>query len=361
MSHFKNLENLKKLEKIKKTKEMKSVKEEQAERQAVKKLKKTNNKIKAVMACLGLTGSALLLSACSAPVVRYSPSDFITPNRVVTRDVKTPVLPTVKASYGIGSDPAVVHAYHVYEKTGQGLSIRGQGFLTYPYSATSKPVIACSMFHFCIVELEAGEKLNSYGLGDTADWQSNAFVTGSGPDASISIELKPVRNDLATDMTISTNKRTYLIGLVSKPKAGTTVLRFYYPRETMLANVKKANHELASGTQSAVISQLNVPGGTQIGLSHMNFNYRIKGDSPPWRPLRVFDDSQKTFIELPAIASRFGLPVLYLARGQKLEMVNYRYEKPYFIVDGLFSRAWLVSGKGDHQVRVEIINRNLVN
>jgi type IV secretory pathway VirB9-like protein len=53
------------------------------------------------------------------------------------------------------------------------------------------------------------------------------------------------------------------------------------------------------------------------------------------------------------------LPVLYLANNKAMQMVNYRYKQPYFIVDALFSRAWLISGKGREQVRVEIINQNM--
>ena len=94
-------------------------------------------------------------------------------------------------------------------------------------------------------------------------------------------------------------------------------------------------------------------------LNNVNFNYKIKGNSPPWRPLRVFDDGNKTYIQMPELASKFTLPVLYLARNKEMQMVNYRYTKPYFVVDGLFSRAWLISGKGRNQIRVELFNRNI--
>lgn len=316
--------------------------------------------MKKVTITLTLAGvGAALLTGCTTPVVKYNPDDFVNPNRVVTKQVEKPVLPQVNASYGIGNDPAVVKAYKLYQKTGKMETVKGEGWITYPYSSDSKPIISCSMFHFCIVELEAGEKLNSFGLGDTQDWQTNAFVTGEGKNASISIQAKPTRNDISTDLTISTNKRTYLVGLVAKPDASTTVLRFYYPEETMMDSVRQANQLQQGGSDSQVVSSTSFSDGTQINLNNVNFNYKIKGDSPPWRPLRVFDDGNKTYIEMPALASKFSLPVLYLARNKQMQMVNYRYEQPYFVVDGLFSRAWLVSGKGSDQERVEILNENI--
>lgn len=299
---------------------------------------------------------AALLTGCVQPV---NPNDLVNPNRVITKEVEKPVLPQVNASYGIGNDPAIVKAYKLYQKTGKMQTVKGDGWITYPYSSNSKPIISCSMFHFCIIELEAGEKLNSYGLGDTQDWQTNAFVTGEGKTSSISIQAKPVRNDISTDLTISTNKRAYLIGLVAKLGADTTVLRFYYPEETIIDSINKATQLQQGSSDSQVISATNLSAGTQINLNSVNFNYKIKGDTPAWRPLRIFDDGNKTYIEMSALTSKVSLPVLYLARNKQMQMVNYRYEQPYFVVDGLFSRAWLVSGKGSDQERVEILNDNI--
>lgn len=306
-----------------------------------------------------VVGAALLSGCANQPMVNYNPDDFVNPNQVVNRAVKVPVLPSVNATYGMGNDPGIVKAYKKYEKTGKMETVKGDGWITYPYSDDSKPIISCSMYHFCIVQLESGEKLNSYGLGNTQDWKTNAFVTGEGKNASISIEVKPTQNELSTDMTISTNKRTYLIGLVAKYGSATSVLRFYYPQETMIDNIERAKLIQQGSANSQVITSTSLSNGTKVNLDHVNFNYKIKGDNPPWRPLRVFDDGSKTYIEMPAVTSRFSLPVLYLARNKKMQLVNFRYEKPYFVIDGLFSRAWLISGKGSGQIRVEILNQNI--
>ena len=76
-----------------------------------------------------------------------------------------------------------------------------------------------------------------------------------------------------------------------------------------------------------------------------------------WAPTRVFDDGAKTFIQMPAISDRLDLPVLYILRNKQIALVNYRYKKPYYIIDGLISKAFLISGKGSGQQRVEIDNK----
>lgn len=321
-----------------------------------------------------VTLAIVLLAGCAAGTKEQGPArnmKVVKPNQVIMQKVPTPVLPSVATTYGLQNDPSVVAAYEKYKKSGtlSAVKSQGTGFLMYPYTADFKPIIACSTDHFCIIQLEAGEKLNSYGLGDTQNWKSSVFKTGEGPTASLSVELKPVVNGLATDMTISTNKRTYLIGLVAKAGADTTVLRFYYPDETILENTNTAEQigpqgpsAAAAGTSAGITgSQVisSTPNGTMANLGNINFNYQIKGDSPVWRPLRVWDDGNKTYIEMSSMVSKGALPVLYLAQGKSMEMVNYRYEQPYFVVDGIFYRAWLISGKGSEQQRVEVINNKI--
>jgi type IV secretion system protein TrbG len=36
-----------------------------------------------------------------------------------------------------------------------------------------------------------------------------------------------------------------------------------------------------------------------IDLQQLRFRYAISGDTPPWRPLRAFDDGQRVFIQFP--------------------------------------------------------------
>ena len=318
--------------------------------------------MKKIILSLILAG-VVLLSGCADTQI-YNPDDFLNPNKVVEKKIKIPGLPSpkIKATYGIGNDPLVERAYKHYVRTGKLETIKTPGWITYPYSVNTKPIMECQPLRLCVVQLESGEKLNSVNLGNSIDWKVGEFITGEGSDSTVSITIKPTQYEIATDLIISTSKRTYNIGLVSKQEAKVSVLRFYYPQETRIASILAAQRQqgraLSKGVSQTVSTQV-LHGSTHVRLGRMNFHYRIKGDSPPWRPLRVFDDGRKTYIQMPVLASKFDLPILYLARKRKLKMVNYRYKKPYFVIDGLFSRAWLISGKGSEQVRVEILNQKI--
>src|SRR3546814_9128918 len=41
----------------------------------------------------------------------------------------------------------------------------------------------------------------------------------------------------------------------------------------------------------------NTPLASGVDLTALNFGYRIDGDRPDWRPVRVFDDGRQIFIE----------------------------------------------------------------
>ncbi len=330
-------------------------------------------KIKSSVLLSSLTISAVVLSGCAKqPVVNYNPDDFSQPTRVETKEIKVPALPqNVESTYGIGNDPAVVKAYEKYLTTGQAESVQSDGWHTVPYSPNTKQYIQCQPLNMCVIQLQTGEQLLSVNAGDTVRWKIGQFATGAGANTAVSITAKPTKENIATDLILSTDKRNYFVSLVSEKGAGSSVLRYYYPQETAINAVlnaqkyqqeqfNKRNGVVSSNSSAASAGETVIAQGTNLGsINAMNFNYKIKGDSPVWRPLRIFDDGSKTFIQLPNLTDKFQLPVLYLAKGKELQLVNYRYKKPYFIVDGLFSRAWLVDGKGSDQVRVEILNENI--
>ena len=93
-----------------------------------------------------------------------------------------------------------------------------------------------------------------------------------------------------------------------------------------------------------------------IDFSSLNFRYRIAGDRPGWRPVRVFDDGRQVFIEFPVdIASGDMPPLFVIGADQAAELVNYRVQGRYMVVDRLFERAELRLGAGSSakQVRIE--------
>lgn len=292
-------------------------------------------------------GLLLGLAGCvdTKPVV-FNPDDFINPNHVVVNKAPVP-LPLVKvnATYGCGNNPAVVKAYQHYVKTGVAQSVQSDNVRTFAYDAYSHPIVECSPMHLCVIQLERGEIINDVNLGDSKFWFYGSSLIGTPLNGSYQVVVQPKRFGIATDMVLTTNKRIYNIGLVSKPGAVTHVANFYYPQETL-------THAL--GKQTLLASSASKVVSTHFDIHHIHFNYTIKGDYPVWRPIRVFDDGAKTFIQMPAATEQTTLPVLYIKKSSGLALVNYRFKAPYYIVDGLFHQAYLVTGRGSSQVRVSI-------
>jgi type IV secretion system protein VirB9 len=59
----------------------------------------------------------------------------------------------------------------------------------------------------------------------------------------------------------------------------------------------------------------------------------------------VFDDGQKTYIEMSLSVKSSEAPALFVMEGSDPLLVNYRVKGDFYIVDRLFDRAQLRIGK----------------
>src|SRR3546814_11769523 len=88
-----------------------------------------------------------------------------------------------------------------------------------------------------------------------------------------------------------------------------------------------------------------MPLATGVSVDQLRFRYSIKGDTPPWRPLRAFDDGQKVYIQFPAGILQGELPPLFLVGPDgDLQLLNYQYRAPSYVVDRLFGAVELRLG-----------------
>ena len=87
-----------------------------------------------------------------------------------------------------------------------------------------------------------------------------------------------------------------------------------------------------------------------LKLEDLRFRYHISG-SAPWKPIRVFDDGKKVYIQFPSGLSQGEAPPLFViaADGQPA-LVNYRVRDNYYIVDRLFAAAELRLGSEPQQI-----------
>ncbi|MCF6200337.1 MAG: TrbG/VirB9 family P-type conjugative transfer protein, partial [Hyphomicrobiaceae bacterium] len=76
-----------------------------------------------------------------------------------------------------------------------------------------------------------------------------------------------------------------------------------------------------------------------LKLEDLQFRYHISG-SAPWKPIRVFDDGKKVYIQFPSGLSQGEAPPLFvIASNGQPALVNYRVRNNYYIVDRLSPRS----------------------
>ena len=217
----------------------------------------------------------------------------------------------------------------------------------YPFSEGALYQLYAAPGEITDIALEPGEQLIGAGpvaAGDTVRWIIGDTESGTGPTKRVHILLKPTRADLATNLVINTDRRTYHLELRSAQTTYMASVSWAYPQDALIA---------LRGLNAAIDAQAPVALGVDIDA--LNFRYRIDGDHPPWRPLRAFDDGRQVFIEFPSGIGQGEMPPLWVIGAQGgAELVNYRVRGSHMIVDRLFSAAELRLG-GQHQDKVRIV------
>lgn len=192
------------------------------------------------------------------------------------------------------------------------------------------------------IALEPGERLISVAAGDTLRWIIGDTTSGGGGKGSggvaprTHILVKPSAAGLTTNLVIATDRRVYHVELLSTSATAMTSIAWTYPSDGLLV--------LRPGGPGT-------PPSPRPALEVLSFDYRISGDRPPWRPLRVFDDGHQVFIEFPpALAGGEAPPLFLIGPEGRPQMINYRVQGRYYVVDRLFDRAELRLGERRQQV-----------
>src|ERR1700694_1732032 len=230
------------------------------------------------------------------------------------------------------------------------------GRVVYAYGG-GLPVVVCAPLRVCILELEPGERvIGEPHIGDSVRWEISPSVSGSGPDATPLIIIKPRLAGLDTTMVVPTDRRVYYVRLESKPNEYVARVAFSYPEDTKqkwqedLAKQREAEQQEKAAAER--VAEL-----PNTALENLYWDYDVKGGDVSTRPVHVLDDGAKTYIQIPVEAIHRELPILMAKGPSGSEMVNYRVKDNMYIVDRLFDRAALLLGSGKHQTKVELIRK----
>lgn len=199
------------------------------------------------------------------------------------------------------------------------------------------------------IALEPGEALvetNPIAAGDTARWIFGDTVSGAGETRRVHILVKPTAGDLATNLVINTTRRTYFLELRASNRAFLTQVRWRYPAP-LSEPVAAPAPTPPNPTMTSAAPPPPAP--------RLNLGYRLHGRGS-FRPIRVWDDGARTYLEFPPAAVLSDLPPLFLvgADGKAAELVNYRVDGRVMVVERLFQSAELRLGVGKAARRVRI-------
>lgn len=216
----------------------------------------------------------------------------------------------------------------------------------------SVPKIGCAYLRVCSVELEPGETVNKVDAGDPVRWSITPAIVGEGQAKTVHVVIKPKSDEpgLFTNLKIATNRRMYDLDIFSV--TGENFVRriaFSYPE-----NDQKSweMQKLAMAKEDEIVTAQPA-----ISVDALNFNYSIEGEYSH-RPVRVFDDGDKTYVQMGLDFKTQEAPVFVLIGADgKEQLVNYRLKNGYYMIDKIFSKAALIVGVGKNQQKV-VITRN---
>ena len=211
----------------------------------------------------------------------------------------------------------------------------------YPWSEGALYQVYAAPGQITNIALEPGEGLTGAGpiaAGDTARWIIGDTESGSGAHRRVHVLVKPTRPDISTNLVITTDRRIYMIELRAREELYMPAVAWAYPAPP-------------AGQRQSVPAAPVIP-----AEASRNYRYGLTGDSPPWRPISVFDDGRRVYVVFPrGIVQGEMPPIFVLGSDGEPQIVNSRIHQNILIVDRLFGAAELRLGSGERQQTVRIV------
>ena len=211
----------------------------------------------------------------------------------------------------------------------------------YPWSDGALYQIYAAPGQITNIALEPGESLTGAGpiaAGDTARWIIGDTESGSGVSRRVHVLVKPTRADITTNLIITTDRRTYMVELRSGEKPYMPAVAWAYPHT-------------ANGQRVAVPATPIIP-----VIAARNYRYGLTGDNPPWKPIGIYDDGRRVYVEFPRGIVQGEMPPIFVIGPEgEAQIANSRIYQHILIVDRLFGAAELRLGAGKSQQTVRIV------
>lgn len=226
---------------------------------------------------------------------------------------------------------------------------------------STQPSVVCAVLQVCDIELQPREMISNINAGDQVRWRIEPARSGSPTGEIEHVIVKPLEVGLRTSLIITTDRRTYTLQLVSHRTEYMPRVSFSYPDDAVRqwSEFHARNREKSDKSSDSGATDGNA-------LDKLNFDYDVAGEAS-WKPIRVYNDGQKTILQMPDTLSQTEAPSLLVLRGEdsvlpwggKAEqvMVNYRVRGNRYVVDSIPDQMILLAGAGVHQTKVIITRK----
>lgn len=193
------------------------------------------------------------------------------------------------------------------------------------------------------IKFAPDEVIENVAIGDSAAWQVQPNK------AQTILFVKPLDPAARTNMTVVTDRRTYLFDLVASPRnSALYVLQFRYPElekaaeEARLAAQAEAE---ALALRAAAAPEDNGAGSEDYAAAdpaELNFAWAGAG-KPELIPTRTYDDGDAVYLSWP---QGIAIPAILVANAEGVEgPVNYTVRGATVVVEGVPGQIILRSGR----------------
>lgn len=197
------------------------------------------------------------------------------------------------------------------------------------------------------IKLEADEDILYIVGGNT-----EAFLidqTRGGKDGSSLVYIKPLFEDLDTNIVITTDKRVYFFYVKTSKTIFNSMVRFQYPyeREIVAYANEIALNKINNPAPTEVKKNETLPNISMIGNEKIDLKYNIKSNNAI-APDLVYNNGLKTYVRLKKGIQEMPILEVIGADG-KVETVNMRVDErdgyKFFIIDKIVNKGQLKLGK----------------
>lgn len=212
--------------------------------------------------------------------------------------------------------------------TQDAINAQGNSTMIFRYAPNQIYKIYCRLGYLTDLALKKGETIKYVGGGDTAGWA----VSNTTVDGTPHLFIKPVVQTSATNLIITTDKRSYQL-ILNTSDWYNPIVSWSYDTETRNANLLEEQKNARITTGNVHVSN----------IEELDFNYEISGSGN--KPAMIFSDGTQTYIKFKKAVAK-QLPIFIREHGHKeMQLVNYTIKDNFYIVEKVFDMAQIKDGK----------------